>query len=83
MCLLIYRVSGVTWGYCPTVIWIFSYFEFKIKLIRLDLSFQKYKWLYLNSQPTDFQSEVITIISKSQLRLITAAHHHIQRSGRF
>ena len=45
----------------------FSYFEFKIRLIRLDLSFQKEKFLYLNSQPIDSQSEVITITPKSQL----------------
>ena len=31
----------------------FPYFEFKIWIIRLGLSFQK-KFLYLNSQPTDF-----------------------------
>ena len=31
----------------------FSYFEFKIRLIRLGLSFQKQKFLYLNSQLTD------------------------------
>ena len=35
--------------------------EFKIRLIRLGLSFQKQKFLYLNSQPTDSQSWVITI----------------------
>ena len=29
----------------------FSYFEFEIRLIRLDLSIQKQKFLYLNSQP--------------------------------
>ena len=45
----------------------FSYFELKIKLIRLGLSFQK-KFLYLNSQPIyDSQSGVITITPKSQL----------------
>ena len=43
------------------------YFEFKIRLIRLALSFQKHKFLCFNSQPTDFQSGVITIIPKSQL----------------
>ena len=47
----------------------FSYFEFKIRLIRLDLSFQKEKFHYLNSQPTDSQSEGITITPKSQLWL--------------
>ena len=45
----------------------FSYFEFKIRLIRLGLSFQKPKFLYSNSQSTDSQSEVITITPKSQL----------------
>ena len=33
----------------------FILFEFKIRLIRLDLSFHKQKFLYLNSQPTDSQ----------------------------
>ena len=45
----------------------FSYFEFKIRQIRLRLSFQKQKFLYSNLQPTDSQSRVITIIPKSQL----------------
>ena len=36
----------------------FSNFEFKIRLIRLGLSFQKQKFLYLNSQPIDSQSGV-------------------------
>ena len=44
----------------------FSYFEFKIRLIRLGLSFQKQKFLYLNSKPADSQSGVITITPKSQ-----------------
>ena len=43
----------------------FSYFEFKITLIRLGLSFQKENILYLKSQPTDSQSGVITIVPKS------------------
>ena len=47
----------------------FSYIEFKIRLIRLGLSFQKQKFLYLNTQPTDSQSGFITIIPKSQLRM--------------
>ena len=41
----------------------FSDFEFKIRLIRLGFSFQKH--LYLNSQPTDNQSAIITITLKS------------------
>ena len=48
----------------------FSYFELKIRLIRLirlGLSFQKQKFLSLNSQPTDSQSGVITITPQSQL----------------
>ena len=44
----------------------FSYFEFKIRLIRLGLSFQTQKFLYLNSKPADFQSGVTTITPKSQ-----------------
>ena len=44
----------------------FSYFEFKIRLIRLDLSFRK-KFLYLKSQLNDSQSGVLTITPKSQL----------------
>ena len=35
--------------------WVFSYFEFKINLIRQSLSFQKQKFLFSNSQPTDSQ----------------------------
>ena len=49
---------------CPRLIeatW--SYFEFKIRLIRLGLSFQKQKFLYSNSQLTD----LINIKPKSQL----------------
>ena len=45
----------------------FHFFEFKIRLIRLGLSFQKQKFLYSNSQPPDSQSGVITITPKSQL----------------
>ena len=45
----------------------FSSFEFKIRLIRLGLSFQKQKFLYLNSQPSDSQSGVLTITPESQL----------------
>ena len=45
----------------------FPYFEIKIRLIRLDLYFQKQKFLYLNSQPTDSQPGVISITPKSQL----------------
>ena len=45
----------------------FSYFEVKIRLIRLCLSFQKQKFLYLNSEPTDSHSGVMTITPKSQL----------------
>ena len=37
----------------------FSYFEFKIRLIRLSLSFQKQNFLYSNSQLTDSQSGVM------------------------
>ena len=44
-----------------------SYFEFKIRLIRLGLSFQEQKFMYLNSQATDSQSRVISITPKSQL----------------
>ena len=43
----------------------FSYFEFKIRLIRLGLSYQKQKQEFLNSQPIDSQSGVITITPKS------------------
>ena len=39
----------------------FPYFEFKIRLIRLELSFPEQKLLYSNKQPTDHQSGVITI----------------------
>ena len=45
----------------------FSYFKFKIRLIKLDFSFQKQKFLYSNWQPTDSQSGVITITPKDQL----------------
>ena len=47
----------------------FSDFVFKIRLIRLGFSFKKLKIpeLYLNSQPTDSQSGVLTITPKSQL----------------
>ena len=45
----------------------FSHFVFKIRLIRLGLSFQKQKILYLHSQPTDSESGVITITPQSQL----------------
>ena len=47
----------------------FSDFVFKIRLIRLGFFFKKLKIpvLYLNSQPTDSQSGVITITPKSQL----------------
>ena len=34
----------------------FSYFELKVRLIRLGFSFQKQKFLSLNAQPTDSQS---------------------------
>ena len=44
-----------------------SYFEFKMRLIKLGLSFQKQKSLYSNSQLTDSQSGVMTITPKSQL----------------
>ena len=46
-----------------------SYFEFKIRLIRLGLPFLKQKFLYSNSQPTNCQSGSITIAPKSQLRV--------------
>ena len=45
----------------------FSYFEFKIRLIRLGLSSQNKKIPVLNPQPTDSQSGVITIMPKNQL----------------
>ena len=45
----------------------FSYFVFKIRLIRLGFSFKNKKILYLNSQPTDSQSGVITTTPQSQL----------------
>ena len=38
-------LSGITSGF-------FFYSEFKIRLIRLDLSFKKEKYMYSNSQPT-------------------------------
>ena len=38
----------------------FSYFDIKIRLIRLGFSLQKQKFLDLNSQSTDSQSGVIT-----------------------
>ena len=40
---------------------------YKIRPIRLDISLQKHKILYLNSQLTDSQSGVITVTPKSQL----------------
>ena len=47
---------------------VFSDFVLNIRLIRLGFSFQKnQKFLYLNSQPTDSQSGVLTITPKSQL----------------
>ena len=46
----------------------FPYFEFKIRLIKLSISIQKQKFQYLNWQPTDSQSGVITITPKDQLR---------------
>ena len=46
--------------------WKFSYFKFKITLIRQALSFPKQKFLHSNSQPTDHQSGVINIPLKSQ-----------------
>ena len=46
----------------------FSYFVFKISLIRLEFSFKKkQKLLYLNSLPTDYQSGVLTTTPQSQL----------------
>ena len=45
----------------------FSYLEYKIRQIRLGLSFPKEQFQYLNSQPTGSQSGVITITPKSQL----------------
>ena len=48
--------SSITFG--------FSYFEFKIRLIRLGFSFQKQKLLYSNSQSTDSQSGFINITPK-------------------
>ena len=42
-------------------------FVFKIRLIRLGFSYWKQKFLYLNSQPTDSQSGVITTTPQSQL----------------
>ena len=46
---------------------LYFYFEFKIRLVRLGLSFQRQKFLYLNSQPTDSQSGVIATTSKNQV----------------
>ena len=45
----------------------FSYFEFRIRITRLGITFQKQKFLYLNLQPTDSQPGVISITPKSQL----------------
>ena len=45
----------------------FSDFVFKIRLIRLGFSFQKQKFLYLNSQPTDSQSGILTTTPQRQL----------------
>ena len=46
----------------------FSDFEFKIRLIRLEFIISKNKtFLYLKCQPTDSQSGVITITPQSQL----------------
>ena len=45
----------------------FSDFVFKIWLIRLGFYFPKQKILYLNSQPTDSQSGVLTTTAQSQL----------------
>ena len=45
----------------------FADFVFKIRLIRLGFSFQKQKFLYLNSQPTDSKSRVLTTTTQSQL----------------
>ena len=47
-----YTRCGVS---CIQVIRVFSEFVFEIRLIRLDFSFKKLKFLYLNSQPTDSQ----------------------------
>ena len=48
---------------------VFADSVFKIRLIRLGFSFKKLKIpvLYLNSQPTDSQSRVLTITPKSRL----------------
>ena len=48
----------------------FSEFLFKIRLIRLGFSFHKnQKLLYFNSQPTDFQSKVLSTTPQRQLPL--------------
>ena len=46
---------------------VFSDFVFKIRLIRLGFPFQKQKCVYLNPQPTDSQSGVLTITPQNQL----------------
>ena len=46
---------------------VFSDFVFKIRLIRLDFSFQKQKCLHLNPQPTNLQPGVLTTTPQSQL----------------
>ena len=51
---------------CSQTLYEMSYADFVFK-IRLDFSFQKLKILYLNPQPTDSQSGVITITPQSQL----------------
>ena len=43
---------------------VFPYFEFKIGR---GISFQKQKFLYLNSQPTRSQSGVMTIAARDQM----------------
>ena len=45
----------------------FSDFVFKIRLIRLCLSFPKQKILCLNSQPTDSQSGILPTTAQNQL----------------
>ena len=45
---------------------LFVLFQF-CRLLRRDLFFQRHKILYLNSQPTDSQSVIITITPPSQL----------------
>ena len=59
----------------------FSYFKFKVRLIRPGLFFPKQKFLYLNSQPTDSQSGFIAITPKSQLwvedtKKLSVTHSH-------